>query len=161
MRLIFIAMMLIAFVYSPGYARSGTHSLGRHSSRTSKSFKPSKNVHVHGYTRKNGTVVRPYDRGASGTATPYRRNRVAAGYTLHSSVQRDSHGRIKRSAAAKNEFKRSQPCPSTGRSAGGCPGYVIDHVTPLECGGADAPSNMQWQTVVEGKAKDKTERYCR
>src|SRR5579859_2290383 len=89
MRLIFIAMMLIAFVYSTGYARSGTHSLGRHSSRTSKSFKPSKNVHVHGYTRKNGTVVRPYDRGASGTATPYRRNRVAAGYTLHSSVQRD------------------------------------------------------------------------
>jgi hypothetical protein len=41
-------------------------------------------------------------------------------------------------------------------------GYVIDHVKPLACGGADAPSNMQWQTVAEGKAKDKTERVgCR
>ena len=32
---------------------------------------------------------------------------------------------------------------------------VIDHVKPLECGGADAPSNMQSQTKAEGKAKDK------
>jgi hypothetical protein len=37
-------------------------------------------------------------------------------------------------------------------------GYVVDHVKPLECGGADAPSNMQWQTVAAGKAKDKTRR---
>jgi hypothetical protein len=26
---------------------------------------------------------------------------------------------------------------------------------------ADEPSNMQWQTIAEGKAKDKTERFCR
>jgi hypothetical protein len=31
---------------------------------------------------------------------------------------------------------------------------VIDHINPLECGGADAPFNMQWQTIVDGKAKD-------
>jgi type I restriction enzyme, R subunit len=74
---------------------------------------------------------------------------------------RDQHGRIKRSAAAKNEFKRQHPCPSTGRGSGSCPGYVIDHVRPLECGGADSSLNMQWQTVTEGKAKDKTERSCR
>lgn len=30
-----------------------------------------------------------------------------------------------------------------------------------KCGGADAPGNMQWQTTAAGKAKDKTERYCR
>jgi hypothetical protein len=30
-------------------------------------------------------------------------------------------------------------------------GYVVDHIVPLECGGADAPSNMQWQTVREAK----------
>jgi 5-methylcytosine-specific restriction endonuclease McrA len=35
---------------------------------------------------------------------------------------------------------------------------VIDHVVPLSRGGADAPSNMQWQTVREAKAKDKWER---
>jgi hypothetical protein len=48
-----------------------------------------------------------------------------------------------------------------GKPSGACPGYVIDHVKPLECGGADDPSNMRWQTIAEGKAKDKTERYCR
>lgn len=40
----------------------------------------------------------------------------------------------------------------------GRPGYVIDHKVPLACGGADSPSNMQWQTVAEAKAKDRTER---
>jgi hypothetical protein len=42
--------------------------------------------------------------------------------------------------------------------AHGWPGHVVDHVIPLACGGADAPGNMQWQTVEEGKAKDKVER---
>ena len=37
-------------------------------------------------------------------------------------------------------------------------GYVIDHIVPLACGGADVPSNMQWQTVAAAKAKDKVER---
>jgi len=63
---------------------------------------------------------------------------------------------------AKNSFKHQQPCPSTGRTAGPCPGYVIDHKIALACGGADAPDNMQWQTVAAGKAKDKVERKgCR
>jgi hypothetical protein len=66
--------------------------------------------------------------------------------------------RIKRSAAAKDAFKREHPCPSTGKGSGACPGYVIDHIAPLACHGADAPSNMTWQTVAEGKAKDKVER---
>jgi len=63
--------------------------------------------------------------------------------------------------AAKHAFERQHPCPSTGKTSGRCPGYVVDHVKPLECGGADAPGNMQWQTIAEGKAKDKTERLCR
>lgn len=70
--------------------------------------------------------------------------------------------RTQRSQAAKSQFKAMQPCPSTGRSKGACPGYVIDHITPLACGGADAPYNMQWQTVYAAKAKDKWERRgCR
>ena len=40
----------------------------------------------------------------------------------------------------------------------GRPGYVVDHVVPVACGGADGPSNLQWQTVAEGKAKDKVAR---
>jgi hypothetical protein len=66
--------------------------------------------------------------------------------------------RIHRNADARHHFKQLHPCPATGRPTGKCPGYVIDHVKPLACGGADAPSNMQWQTVAEAKAKDKWER---
>jgi hypothetical protein len=72
-------------------------------------------------------------------------------------VPRDSHGRIERSEKAKDDFKKQHPCPSTGKSSGSCPGYVIDHVTPLERGGVDDPSNMQWQTTADAKAKDKVE----
>jgi hypothetical protein len=93
--------------------------------------------------------------------THYRDDYMAEGFTPHTTVQRDSHGRIKRSEAAKDAFKRQQPCPSTGRTSGRCPSYVRDHVNPLECGGADAPTNMQWQTVADGKEKDTTERFCR
>lgn len=76
-------------------------------------------------------------------------------------IRRDSNGRTHRSRAAKDEFKREYPCPSTGKGYGRCPGYVIDHIVPLACGGADSSYNMQWQTIAEGKAKDKTERkHC-
>jgi hypothetical protein len=51
----------------------------------------------------------------------------------------------------------SHPCPATGKTSGACKGYVVDHVVPLKGGGADAPANMQWQTVAEAKAKDKIE----
>jgi 5-methylcytosine-specific restriction endonuclease McrA len=79
----------------------------------------------------------------------------------HATVQRDSHGRIKRSESAKNAFKHEHPCPSTGRSTGGCPNFVVDHINPLECGGPDSPQNMQWQSVADAKAKDRLERFCR
>lgn len=69
-----------------------------------------------------------------------------------------SEAREQRSQAAKNAFKKQQPCPANGANHGPCPGYVIDHVIPLACGGLDDPSNMQWQTEWEGKAKDKWER---
>lgn len=73
-------------------------------------------------------------------------------------VARDDDGRIHRSSKAKNDFKKLNPCPSTGKSTGACKGWVIGHIKPLACGGADDPSNMQWQTEAEGKAKDKWER---
>jgi hypothetical protein len=74
-----------------------------------------------------------------------------------SGVARDRQGRIKRSARAKNRFKKQRPCPSTGKSSGACPGYVIDHVKALKRGGEDNPSNMQWQTNEAAKQKDKWE----
>ena len=70
-------------------------------------------------------------------------------------AQRNGNGRIKRSATSKREFMKQTGYPN-GRK-----GYVVDHTVPLECGGADVPSNMQWQTVAEAKVKDRTERTCR
>lgn len=70
---------------------------------------------------------------------------------------RDGSGRIARNPAARSAFMRSHPCPATGRTSGACPGYVVDHIRPLKRGGADAPSNMQWQTAAAAKAKDRVE----
>ncbi|MEI8168836.1 MAG: HNH endonuclease signature motif containing protein [Rhodoferax sp.] len=72
-------------------------------------------------------------------------------------MKRDANGKILRSQTAKNKFKKSHPCPSTGKSSDACPGYVIDHVQALKHGGADNLSNMQWQTKEAAKAKDKVE----
>jgi hypothetical protein len=125
---------------------------------------------VRSYSRRDRNYASPHTGSKLGTrsartytsphTTTNRRSYSNAGRYAPAPA-RDARGRIKRSGAAKDAFKRQQPCPSTGRGSGACPGYVIDHVKPLECGGADAPTNMQWQTIADGKAKDKTERSCR
>lgn len=67
-----------------------------------------------------------------------------------------------RSFKAEVLFRLANPCPATGQTHGVCKGYVIDRVIPFVCGGAEDPSNMQWQTIAEAKAKDKWERIgCR
>ncbi len=71
--------------------------------------------------------------------------------------QRNSHGRLRRSRLARAAFQCENACPSTGAPQGPCPGYIVDHITPLKEGGADLPSNMQWQTVEDAKAKDRVE----
>ena len=122
-----------------------------------------KTVHVKGYTRKDGTYVQGHDRkapesqgsktGESGTKTG--KSTVTSSST-GTAAKRDSNGRIVRSEEAKHAFETQTGFPH-GRS-----GYVVDHIKPLACGGADEPSNMQWQTVAEAKAKDKWERKgCR
>ncbi len=62
-----------------------------------------------------------------------------------------------RSAKAKAEFRREQPCAAANRRKGPCKGYVIDHVIQLCAGGPDAAANMQWQAVEETKVKDRAE----
>lgn len=118
-----------------GSHSSGSHSSGSHSKTSHSSHaKPST----------------PKSRHSKRQATHHNGN-----YTQV--AQRDSHGKIARSQHAKSDFKKLHPCPSTGKSSGACPGYVIDHVEPLKRGGADAPGNMQWQTKEDAKKKDKVE----
>ena len=66
-----------------------------------------------------------------------------------------SETRTARSTGAGRRRHRSAmtSLPSTGRTRGACPGYEVDQVRPLACGGPDAPSNMQWVTKAENRAK--------
>jgi hypothetical protein len=76
--------------------------------------------------------------------------------TSRAGVTRTANGHIARSPAAKHAFEVQTGYPH------GRPGYVVDHIVPLACGGLDVPGNMQWQTIAAAKAKDTTERIgCR
>lgn len=67
-----------------------------------------------------------------------------------------------RSAALRAEFQRLQPCPSTGKPRGPCPGYHVDHREALICGGLDELANLQWLDVETHKAKTRVEvKLCR
>ncbi len=120
------------FAKSSGYTSSKSSSYGRSSSHSSSSR-----------TYKSKTY--------SSSGTHHGGRQKAAG------VKRDQHGKIARSEKAKDSFRKNHPCPSTGRTSGACPGYVIDHIRPLKKGGSDDPSNMQWQTKADAKPKDKWE----
>lgn len=64
---------------------------------------------------------------------------------------------LARDASVRRAFRRSSPCPATGRTSGACPGYVVDHVIPLCARGIDDPANMQWQDRESAKRKDRAE----
>jgi hypothetical protein len=153
-----IRALLLALLISitPAFA---TRSSSSHSYSTRSHSSHSYSARSSGAHRTRSSTGRSHRSGSAYSS--HRSYGTRSPRTSTYGVQRDSHGRIERSAAAKNAFNQQHPCPSTGRSSGACPGYVIDHVRALECGGPDNSSNMQWQTMADGKAKDKTERNCR
>ena len=141
-RRLFACAVVILALSTAAYPGASSHSADSHSSGShsgSHSFS-SHNTDSH---RSSGHHSSPSTRHGGTKAAP--------------GVKRDNHGKIARSGKAKTDFKRTHPCPSTGKRSGSCPGYVIDHVTPLKRGGADAPGNMQWQTTQAAKIKDRTE----
>ena len=109
-----------------------------------------------GSPRSHSTPHVQSPRSGQRSARPRGQATKPRSYSPHPrSTPRSSTGnsnRIRRSQAAKDDCMRQ-----SGHSHG-WPGHVVDHIVPLACGGADAPSNMQWQTTEEGKAKDKVER---
>jgi len=172
MRTSSLLLLIVATLAVPAYAQHG-HGGGHSSSPRSKSG----SVHVRGFTSRSGKAVQPYTRNAPGEGRSKASGPRASTSTRSPSVSasrpvtprslaathpraktpatpgiRDSHGRLKRSETAKDQFLRQTGHPH------GWPGHVVDHRVPLACGGADAPSNMQWQTTEEAKAKDKVER---
>lgn len=64
--------------------------------------------------------------------------------------------------AAVARFRQINPCPSTDKAAGRCPGYVVDYVVPPCAEGGNAVDNLQWLTLAQAKLKGDWEReYCR
>lgn len=51
------------------------------------------------------------------------------------------------------------PCPATGNPSKRCSGYIVDHICSPAIGGADAPSNMQYQTKLDAAEKNRWEVY--
>lgn len=71
---------------------------------------------------------------------------------------RNADGSIKRSALVLRAFQRLHPCPATGSTEGSCPGWSLNHVIPLACGGCDAVSNLDW---MPNEIKTCREPWCR
>lgn len=80
---------------------------------------------------------------------------------------RDADGSISRRADVLRAFRKAHPCPVTGLVTGACPGWAMDHIIPLACGGCDAVWNLQWlpgglKSAAGTLPKDRWERviYC-
>ena len=79
---------------------------------------------------------------------------------------RSESGEIVRRNDVLYAFKKIHPCPVTGLSTGACPGWQMDHIIPLACGGCDSVNNMQWLPVgiktaaVIGKDRFERKIYC-
>jgi|SRR6267378_4008764 len=73
-----------------------------------------------------------------------------------------AYAEVLREHAKVAAFRKTHPCPATGKTTGPCPGYVVDHMYPLCAGGADEPENMMWQEHAASLVKDRLERdLCR
>ena len=144
-RLVVVLCAAALLCAPPAAAASSNH----HPSGAKKSGSRSgKTTHVTTHRTRSATShpTAPRTRSVTHASTASRRSNRCR------ECDRDEHGRIVRSDKAKDAFERATGYPH------GRPGYVIDHIVPLACGGPDLPSNMQWQTAAQAKTKDKTER---
>ncbi len=142
----FILALALAALPGGALARGGGHGAGRGSGTRSSS---------------GGHASAPRPSHATGGSKKTSQH-AATSRPGHASTRSHAWRRFadqdsKRDREQRRRFMRTHPCPSTGKTHGGCPGYVVDHVRALKHGGTDSPSHMQWQTVVAAKSKDKVE----
>lgn len=158
MKIKLILWIILCLSISPVEGRSSSHS--SHSSGYSRGSRS------HSYSHRSGTgyhISRSYSPGHARSSHLYHKSSAGHFYaaqsrTVHSysshfaaGVARDARGRIARSSVSRHAFEAATGYPH------GRPGYVVDHIVPLKRGGGDVPSNMQWQTKEEAKAKDRWE----
>jgi hypothetical protein len=182
---ILIFLLLSTGLAFAGGKGSGRHSSGYSGGDSSGTvhvdgYTRSDGTYVHGYDRaapgQGGASTSTYQgQGKSSDHQPANKYqdisaavpRNAKAITIHPgetisfrngiALKRDANGHIVRSEEARAHFMKLCACPSTGKTSGPCPGYVVDHIVALKHGGADEPWNMQWQTIEAAKAKDKWE----
>lgn len=150
-----LVMAAAVVVATPALASARGHG-GHSSSRSHRSHASGATHHSsassHGGFRHSGAgTIHAGGHATRGTFRHAPPSHKATGVHHH------SHGNTRRDPEQRAKFMRTHPCPSTGKTHGACPGYVVDHVQALKHGGRDDPSNMQWQSVRAAKAKDKVE----
>lgn len=162
---------------SPHVTKNGTYVQGHYQSNPNgtKSDNWSSSGNVNPYTGKEGTVdplvpskTSPYSLSAPSPSLDRQEAPFAVRTPVSSASPRprsisqlraaEASRGAERSGAMRAAFQKRSPCPSTGRTEGACPGYVVDHIQPLCANGQDLPSNMQWQTKAEAARKDGIER---
>jgi hypothetical protein len=162
-----IAALVLLFLCVGRADAQARGSSGHHSSGSSSGRSYSHRSTYGGMGMNSRSYSGSYTRSASHSLGIYHRSSVTHYHASSASigpshfhaftsrsavgVRRDSQGRIARSSTARYEFMSETGYPH------GRPGYVVDHTIPLKRGGADDPSNMQWQTKEEAKAKDRWE----
>jgi hypothetical protein len=92
--------------------------------------------------------TKPGHHAAQPPKTAQKKKGAPAGSTA-AEAPRGLSPRAERSAAAREAFERQ-----TGY-ANGRPGYLVEYIVPLSCGGTDTPGNMQWLTLAEARRKNK------
>src|SRR6266850_2386322 len=160
-----VLLPVIWFLQHSLYAQKGHTSHPKTSSSkssSSKSSSSSKPVHVKEYKLKHGTVVRAHGRSAPGTKPP--KTSTPKTPRVQNAAKLTNGTTSEPSPAAINELefgsfticrrsrfsstnqakrRRTKAFHDTDRMSEGTEGLVVDHIVPLECGGADAPSNTQ------------------
>ncbi len=136
-----LIVLLVFFITDDSFAKRTRG--GRVKSYSSKPYSP-KTFKIKSYAPKSYSKKAPRLQSykSSKSFKPYK-----------SSLSTGTKSGYKRSRVVRSNFHRSNPCPSTGRNRGSCPGYEVDHIVPLACGGSDSVGNMQWLTKSANRRK--------